>query len=218
MYKIFRFFTNTSKVLSRKSIGLSEESIENITASDSNFAPTLINYCPLPNIKLDRHCLINNNNNDLSLGAVNVYICYTLNRWSRDLNTDFTLGNCLCGSVKLTKNADLDKYNYTGYDIGFDSRSEFSFTDGSFGKNVFIFGADMSSSVHVDNKNKNILILSEGETQGLHDTTLSAEAKYPTSFTQSNRRFVLGLTIMEATVSYLLMLQKYINLRQKIQK
>ena len=40
--KHFRFFTNTSKVLSRKSVRRSEESIEYITASDSNFAPTLI--------------------------------------------------------------------------------------------------------------------------------------------------------------------------------
>ena len=35
----------------------------------------------------------------------------------------------------------------------------------------------MSSSVHVDNKNKNILILGEGPTQGLYDTTLKKEAK-----------------------------------------
>ena len=33
-----------------------------------------------------------------------------------------------------------------------------------------IFGVDMSSSVHIDNKNKDILILGEGPTQGLHDT------------------------------------------------
>ena len=79
-----------------------------------------------------------------------LYICYTLDRWSRDLNTDFTLGNCLFGSAKLTKNSYLDKYRYTGYGIGFDSCSEFLFTDGSFGKNIIIFGADMSSSVHVD--------------------------------------------------------------------
>ena len=51
-----------------------------------------------------------------------------------NLNPDFTLNNCLFGSVKLTKNADLDKYKYRGYGIGFDSRSEFSFTDGSMGK------------------------------------------------------------------------------------
>ena len=39
------------------------------------------------------------------------------------------------------------------------------------GKNVIICGADMRSSVHIDNKNKNILILGEGPTQGLDDTT-----------------------------------------------
>ena len=43
-----------------------------------------------------------NNNIDPSLSTVNLYICYTLDRLSRDLDTDFTLGNCLFGSVKLT--------------------------------------------------------------------------------------------------------------------
>ena len=61
------------------------------------------------------------------------------------------------------------------------------------GRNVIIFGADMSSSIHVDNKNKNILILCEGPTEGLDDTTLTAEAKYPINFTQPNKRFVLNL-------------------------
>ena len=51
----------------------------------------------------------------------------------------------------------------------------------------------MSSSVHVDNKGKDILILGEGPTQGLDDTTLTAEAKYPINFTQSGKRFVLSL-------------------------
>ena len=51
----------------------------------------------------------------------------------------------------------------------------------------------MSSSVHVDNKGKDILILGQGSTQGLDDTTLIAEAKYPINFTQSDRRFVLSL-------------------------
>ena len=69
------------------------------------------NYYPLPDIKFNGHCLINDN--DPSLDAVNLYICYTLDRWSRDLDIDFTLGNCLFGSVKLNKNADLDKCKYT---------------------------------------------------------------------------------------------------------
>ena len=94
---------------------------------------------------------------------------------------------------KLTKNADLDKYNYTGSGIEFDSRSEFAFTGESYGKNVVIFGADMRSFVLVDNKGKDILILVEGLTQGLDDATLTAEAKYPINLTQSGKRFVLSL-------------------------
>ena len=90
----------------------------------------------------------------------------------------FILGNCLFGSVKLTKNADLDKYKCSGCGIGFDSRSEFSLPDGSIGKNNIFFGADLSLSVHIDNKRKDILILNEGPNQGLDDTTLTAEAKY----------------------------------------
>ena len=66
-------------------------------------------------------------------------------------------------------------------------------TDGSMGKNVFIFGADMSSSVHIDNKNKDISVLGEWATQGLNDTTLTAEALHPINFTQPNKRFVLSL-------------------------
>ena len=51
----------------------------------------------------------------------------------------------------------------------------------------------MSSSVHIDNKNEDILILGEGPTQGLDDNTLTAEAKYPVNFTQSKKRFVLSV-------------------------
>ena len=61
------------------------------------------------------------------------------------------------------------------------------------GKNVVIFGVDISSSMHADNKNKHILILGAGPTQGLDDTTSTAEAKYPINFMQPNKRFVLSL-------------------------
>ena len=46
---------------------------------------------------------------------MNLYISYTLNPWLRNLNTYSTLNNCLFGSVKITKNADLDKYKHRGY-------------------------------------------------------------------------------------------------------
>ena len=51
----------------------------------------------------------------------------------------------------------------------------------------------MSSSVHINNEGKEILVLGEGSTQGLHDTTLRAEAIYPINITQPNKRFVLSL-------------------------
>ena len=51
------------------------------------------------------------------------------------------------------------------------------------GKYVITFGDDMSSSVHIDDKVKVILILGEVPTQGLDDTTLTAEAIYPINLT-----------------------------------
>ena len=91
--------------------------------------------------------------------VVNLYISYELDTSSKDLNTDFTLGNCLFGAVKLTKNADPDKYKYSSYGIGFDSCSRFSWTDESEGKSAIIFQVDNGSSVHIDGRNKNILAL-----------------------------------------------------------
>ena len=59
--------------------------------------------------------------------VANWFIVYELDRWSQDLNAQYILKDCLFGAVKLTKNADLDKHSYLGYDIGFDSLSLFSF-------------------------------------------------------------------------------------------
>ena len=81
----------------------------------------------------------------------------------RNLKTDFTLNNCLFGSIKLTKNGDPDRYKYSGYGIELDYRSEFSFTDGSIGKNIIIFGADKSSFGHIDNKKKILLFLAKNQ-------------------------------------------------------
>ena len=60
-------------------------------------------------------------------------------------------------------------------------------------ENVIIFGADMSSSVHVDNKGEDILFLGKGPTQPLDDSALTTESKHPINSTQSEKRFVLGL-------------------------
>ena len=87
--------------------------------------------------------------------AVNICTLYKL-AGSRSHFDDPTLKNCLLGAVTLTKNADIDKNGYSGYGIGFYKKSSFSFPGGGFGQNVLIFGADMSSSTHFDNKEKHI--------------------------------------------------------------
>ena len=73
--------------------------------------------------------------------------------------------NYLFGFVMLTKNADPDKYKYSSYDIVFDSRWEFLFTDESMGKKCHYFLSLYELSVHIDNKNKDILIFDQPKDQ-----------------------------------------------------
>ena len=73
------------------------------------------------------------------------------------------------------------------------------------GKNVIIFGADMSSLVHIVNKNKDTLIF------GLDDTTLEEKLNILLVLPNQEKDLYQVYIIMQATVPYLLMLQKYIN-------
>ena len=84
------------------------------------------------------------------------------------------------------------KYGYSGYGIGFDRRTSFSFPGGRFGLNVLIFGVDMSFSAHVDNKKKDILVLGIGPTQGL-EHTLTAKKMHSVNFTVTKKKFRLSL-------------------------
>ena len=119
--KYIEYFSGNNPIELRKSTEMSEESTENITKSDSNFAPNFVDHHLLPGMSFNGHCLIKNNTS-IPKRLINLYIFYTLGPQLRNLNKDFTLGIYLFGCVKLTKNADLDKYKYTGYSIGFDSR------------------------------------------------------------------------------------------------
>ena len=109
------------------------------------------------------------------------------------------LKNCLFGAVTLTKNADTDKCS--GYGIGSDRRSSFSLRGGGFGQNVLIFGVDMSFSAHIDNKEKDIIVLRKGPTQELEDT-LTAEKMCSINFTVSKKKFCLSWHYNESN-SYL---------------
>ena len=67
-----------------------------------------------------------------------------------------------------------------------------SFPSGGFGQNALIFGVDMSSSAHIDNNEKDILVHGKGPTQGL-EHTLTAEKMYSINFTVVRKKFCLSL-------------------------
>ena len=95
------------------------------------------------------------------------------------------------GAIKLTKHVDVDQYKYLGYGIGFDRKGSYSIGN-EFGRNVIIFGVDMSSLAKIDNSKKDILILGKGPTQGL-EHMFSAEKLYSINFTKEKTEFCLSL-------------------------
>ena len=77
-------------------------SIENVTKSDRDLALPFVDRHLLPDLNFNGHCLIKNNIS-IPKKVINLYIYYTLGPQLRNLNTDFTLGNCLSGSVELIR-------------------------------------------------------------------------------------------------------------------
>ena len=57
-HNYIKYFNGTTQIYSWKSNGMSEENIENITKSNSLFAPTFVNNCILPDVIFNEHCLI----------------------------------------------------------------------------------------------------------------------------------------------------------------
>ena len=117
--------------------------------------------------------IIPNNNN-----VINIYCVYEFQPIGSLRDTSYTIQN-------------NSKNNYKGYSLCFDERSNLSHTitqDGrqrtSNGKNVLIFGADMSSSIHATNRANHIYCFGEGLTQGINDTTIYAEKNYWRNFTE----------------------------------
>ena len=185
---IFRYFKINSishvieYVLSWQSKGLSAEVIKLPSTSDNGLKPTLSYYLASRiRVKFTKSCLIQDKIIFNHGKVVNIYIVYELGASTSNIG-DPTLKNSLFGAVTLTKNVDIEKYKYSGYGIGFDRRSSFSFPGGGFAQNVLIFGVDMSSSPQIDNKKKDILVFGIGPMQGL-ESTLTAEKMYSIKFT-----------------------------------
>ena len=84
---------------------------------------------------------------------------------------------------------------HSGYGIGFDSKGTFSHPTGSFGQNAIIFGADVGSSAHANNRTNNILVLGKDFIQGLNDTKIYAEKIYSANFSATGLRFSLSFAL-----------------------
>ena len=125
---------------------------------------------------------------------ISLFTVYKLDTWLRNLSMNFTLGDCLCGAVKSVKNLDQNKNGYSVYAIRFNACSRFSLPNGDLDKNVVV-KVNKSSSKH-------ILVLGEGPTQGLDDTTITTKVKYSIVLMLRNqeRKFVSVRITMEARV------------------
>ena len=160
-------------ILSWKSRGLNDVKIESIKTNNYSLNPHMDHYdMSKIRIKFNGSFLNRFPPTILHGDIVNIYIVYEISSNYKDINYP-ALENSLFGSVKLTKNVNIDKYRYSGYAIGFARRTSF-WIGSEIGKTVIIFGVDMSSSGKIDNRKTDILILSKGPTQGL-EHVLSTE-------------------------------------------
>ena len=156
MYKYFKTSVkgSTTYVSSWESKGLPNEKISSITTSSYNKAPGLA----YDNVRIKLKFvggLLKQDKITYNHGPiVNIYIVY---RPSHSITSDITLENCLFGAVKITKILKIN--TCSRYGIAFDSKGSFSHPRGGYAKNIIIFGADLSSSVHANNRANNILVL-----------------------------------------------------------
>ena len=210
-------FSGLSNIISEwESKGLLNEKFRSLYTINKIISPKLRWNKSRLRLRFEGSCLKQEDTTPITPNnVVNLFIVCELDTWSQDLNVDFTLKYWLIESVKITKIADTDKYSHSEYGIEFDSWSLFSIPSFDWGKNIVVFGVYTSSSVHIDNKVKDNVILGKGPTQRLNCTTFRAEVEYSINFLRSQRKVFI---IMGATVFYLLMLQKYIISKQKILK
>ena len=117
MYKYFEQVGD--EISSWESKGLFSKKISSVTTSDGRVSKLVYDNARIK-VKFNGDLLKQNKVTCNHGPIVNIYIVYRLIPTTKD--SSVTLQNCLFGAVKLTKNADIDKYKYFGYGIGFDSR------------------------------------------------------------------------------------------------
>ena len=127
----------TYTIVAWESKGLWNEKMKPPTTSNNSLSPNLKQHNSKIRVKYKGSYLKQSKVTFTPNNIVNLFAAYELDRWSQNLNADFTLKDCLFGAVKLTKNADLDKNSYSRDCIGFNSCSLFSDLGFHSGKNVW---------------------------------------------------------------------------------
>ena len=140
-----------------------DEKINSIKTPNHGITPNLSYYGTKTRVEFNGSCLKQDKVTFNHGKVVNIYIVFEISK-SINISEYPTIEDCLFGAVSLTKNADIDKYKYSGYGIGFDRHGSFSSPGIGLGRSVIIFGADMSLSMKIDNRKKDILILGKGPT------------------------------------------------------
>ena len=163
-FKVFSITQYLEYVSEWKSKGLSSERFKAISTTDNSLNTTLNYYGTKIRVKITGDCFEQRKITSNYGKVANIYIVYSLGASSSNYS-DPAIKTCLFDAVTLTKNADIDKYGYSGYGIGFDRRGSFSFPGGGFGQNVIIFRADMSSSAHIHKKKEDINLRSRSNTR-----------------------------------------------------
>ena len=183
-----------------KSTGIynySSRSNMNALANSNNKLPNLKNdgrmHVHLSGNHFQQNKVIIPNNNNV----INIYCVYQLDPIASIRDTSYTIQNDLFGAMQTTN---YDKNNYKVYGICFDERSQFGQTrtengraHTTNGRNVLIFGVDMSFSAHAANRANHIYLMGDGLTQGINDTTLYVEKNYWRNFTDPGKKFIISL-------------------------
>ena len=200
----FGFGLTSKDITEWKSTGIYNHS------SDPNMKAVANAKANLPNFKNDGRMHVHLNGNHFQQFAagisnnnnvINIYCVYKLDPLASTRDKSYTIQNALFEAMQITKDAtDYDKNDYKGYGICFDERSEFGHTITEGGnshttdaRNILIFGADMSFSVHATNRANHIYLMGTGLTQGINDTTIYAEKNVYRNFTDFGKKFVLSL-------------------------
>ena len=106
----------------------------------------------------------------------------------------FELKICFFGATSIVKNSDKEKLKYSSYWIAFDGAGSWNIGNG-FAKSVAIFGVDVSSLTHADNRKNNFVVLGESPTYGINGNFASPEKKVSINFSKAKKKKMFEFTL-----------------------